>query len=274
MQRIQQSEIQQLELEVLKAFKKLANRHNIRYFLACGTLLGAIRHKGFIPWDDDIDIWLPKDDYRRLIEVVKKNSDFEEGKYKIYLPNDKNYIYPFIKMVNTETVVYEKMIKREFCLGVWIDIFPLNDCVDDNKEFKKLIRKQFFYSKMAALCVVDRFNNLESKYKVKRALSYPAFKVLNIGKDYTYWVNKNLRLVKDRESKSCSSIIWNNGGGDRDRFLKEWFIESIDVPFEDDNFPVPKEYHKVLTKIYGDYMTIPDEKNQVRHDFEGYVIKK
>lgn len=118
MEKISSREIQAMELDILKKFKDFAQKNNIEYYLCGGTLLGAIRHKGFIPWDDDIDICIPRKSYDRLIELVKDNRYIDDTSLKFCLPLDKNYIYPYIKLVNTDTIVYEKDIKKQYCLGV------------------------------------------------------------------------------------------------------------------------------------------------------------
>lgn len=108
MKRISSQEIQSLELNILKSFKTFAQKNNIIYYLCGGTLLGAIRHKGFIPWDDDIDICIPRNSYNKLIKLVKENRYIENTAYKFYLPLDDNYIYPYIKIVDTNTIVSVK----------------------------------------------------------------------------------------------------------------------------------------------------------------------
>lgn len=145
MKKISSKEIQTLELDILKKFKNYAKQHNISFFLCGGTLLGAIRHKGFIPWDDDIDICVPRDSYDKLIELAKENRFIDGTNYKFCLPLDENYIYPYIKIINTNTIVYEKDIKKEYCLGVWIDVFPLDKFPKKQDDIKKVIRKHSKY---------------------------------------------------------------------------------------------------------------------------------
>ncbi|MEY8675637.1 LicD family protein [Thomasclavelia cocleata] len=145
MKQISSQDIQSLELNILKAFKNFAQENNIIYYLCGGTLLGAICHKGFIPWDDDIDICIPRNSYDKLIELVKEDRYIENTSYKFCLPLDDNYIYPYIKVVDTNTIVYEKDIKKEYCLGVWIDIFPLDEFPKTSPEIKKVVKKHSNY---------------------------------------------------------------------------------------------------------------------------------
>lgn len=105
-------EARKIQLLLLQELLKVCNEHNLKIFAAYGTLLGAIRHKGFIPWDDDIDICIPRNSYNKLIKLVKENRYIENTAYKFCLPLDDNYIYPYIKIVDTNTIVYEKDIKK------------------------------------------------------------------------------------------------------------------------------------------------------------------
>ncbi len=111
--KIEFKEIQSLEYNLLKRFDEFAKENNIMYFLSGGSCLGAVRHQDFIPWDDDIDVCMLRKDYDKLIALVKDNRYLDtERKYKFLLPLDDNYIYPYMKLVDDSTIVFEKDIKR------------------------------------------------------------------------------------------------------------------------------------------------------------------
>ena len=122
-------ELHQIETDILTAIDEICRKENIRYYLAGGTLLGAVRHKGFIPWDDDIDIAMPRDDYERFLKVMRKGA---HPYYKILaLEYKEDYPYTFAKVVDTRTRLQEEIGKDLPEMGVFIDIFPLDGMGDD-----------------------------------------------------------------------------------------------------------------------------------------------
>ena len=127
--------LKKYELEVLDKFVSICEKNNIKYFLAYGTLLGAVRHKGFIPWDDDIDVYLKPEDYYKFKEVMKNNP--EDGYFYQSLETEKYYSMTFSKLRMDNTCVIEKKLKREkIHNGIYIDIFPLLPYPDDKNEQK------------------------------------------------------------------------------------------------------------------------------------------
>ena len=128
-------------LDILKAFMEICKTHNLRYYCCAGTAIGAARHHGMIPWDDDIDVLMPRPDYDRLLEIAKKE-DF--GKYEVVTPyNNESYPLYFSKLVNRETTLIEEK-ERPCIIGLYVDIFPLDATDDDLETAKALYRK---YSK-------------------------------------------------------------------------------------------------------------------------------
>ena len=242
------SQIKERELNILKKFDQYCKENGLKYFLAYGTLLGAVRHKGFIPWDDDIDVWMPKDDYNKLIKQYKDN------RFKLMsVEREKRnqYTYAFAKLVDSETVLIEK-IRPEQKLGIYIDIFPLDNLNDIEKDLQ-LMKKRY-----------DRINYYDTAEGVKG-------KILKIiGRKQLARINRILdSFNKDIGNYigSCSVI-----GNQQVAFNKAWFAKTVDVLFENNTFPAPIEYHKVLEKIYGDYMKYPPiEEQRPQHTFEAYI---
>src|SRR5690554_3302921 len=118
-----QEELKQVIRENLQAIHEFCEEYGLTYYLSDGTLLGAIRHKGMIPWDDDADICMPREDYNKLLELSSKLPEpYKIGHYSL----DSNYIYPFIKFMNSSTEVVEYFGKNTYKAGVWVDIFPLD----------------------------------------------------------------------------------------------------------------------------------------------------
>lgn len=269
MRKITSKEIQKLELDILKEFKQFALKNDIQYFLCGGTLLGAIRHKGFIPWDDDIDIFVPRQSYDKIMTILQNNRFLDDEKtYKVYFPLDENYIYPYIKVVNEKTIVYEKDIKRKYCLGVWVDVFPLDEWPDSIEEQQKLLKNHSKYKFFNKIYVAGHLSTLSKK--IIAAIGKIGYAILCFGKDNKYWVEKMLSQIQPYHSHLVGNLSWPNR--DKDIFSKEIFKNSIECQFEDDTFPIPVGYKEYLTNMYGDYMQLPKEKDRVFHDFEGYYL--
>ena len=270
MRKISSQEIQSLELNILKAFKTFAQENNITYYLCGGTLLGAIRHNGFIPWDDDIDIFIPRNSYNKLLKLVKENRYIENTTYKFCLPLDDNYIYPYIKIVDTNTIVYEKDIKKEYCLGVWIDIFPLDEFPKTNPEIKKIVKKHSIYKFFNKIYVSGNLSTI-----LKKVIAFFAkifYSITCFNKDNKYWINKILSLVKNYNSNYVGNLVWPNQY--REIFDKSVYSSTLEYQFEDDLFPIPSGYDEYLTYMYGNYMELPKPEDRVFHDFEAYILNE
>ena len=147
-------ETKQVELEILTNVAEFCDKHEIQYFLAYGTLIGAVRHKGFIPWDDDIDIWMPRADYNRFLKIYnKENSD---SQYKVISPYDKISRHTFVKVVDTRTVKIESGIDySNGYLGIDVDIFPLDGQPDNDKDYFKWYNKLQKYYKLYPYLIMD-----------------------------------------------------------------------------------------------------------------------
>ncbi|MGN1183120.1 MAG: phosphorylcholine transferase LicD [Faecalibacillus sp.] len=269
--RITLKEIQELEYNILKEFDAFAKENNIKYFLCGGTLLGAIRHEGFIPWDDDIDICLLREDYDRMISLVREKRTFQnKPQYRFCLPLDDNYIYPYVKIVDDHTIVYEKDINHKFCLGVWIDIFPMDSWPESKKEIGKVLKKHSKYKFFNKIYVAGHLSSIQKK--IIGTIGKIGYAIICHGKTYKYWVSKMLSLIEPSQSEIVGNRAWPNK--DKEMFNKKIFEQVEYKKFVDQEFPVPSGYHDYLTRMYGNYMEIPKPEDRIYHDFEGYVLKR
>ena len=256
-------ELQLYGLEILKEVDKFCRKNNIKYSLGEGTLLGAIRHKGFIPWDDDIDIYMTRDNFDKFITTFKSNE------YRVeYFNTLKNYWLPFAKVrMLKETKFYTPEIaKISDFTGPRIDILPL-DYVPSlkSKEQDKQGKKVKFWKTILR----NKCYPIGKKKKFHYYLIVPFAKIL----PYKYIVNRVEYWLKKYDNIKCDYVV--NTSGDynvrKETFPKYYFDELIETKFEDSKFFVSKYYDEVLTKIYGDYMTPPPvEKRVVKH----YVVVK
>ena len=241
-------ELQKMQYNILVEFDIFCKEHNLKYFLAYGTLLGAVRHKGFIPWDNDVDVCMLRDEYEKLIKLYKDN------RYRLMSVERckrNEYTYAHAKMVDSETLLIEKF-QPDKELGVYIDIFPLDYLRNVDKDYDLVIKRY------------KRINYLDTAKGVKGT----ALKI--IGRRQLARIN---RIVNSFGNNICdyvgSCCVASN---QYVLFDKEWFNSTTDISFENSIFPAPIGYKNVLQRTYGDYMKLPPiEEQKPQHDFDVYI---
>lgn len=238
----------QLEyLRILKELDRYCSETGLRYYIGCGTLIGAVRHKGFIPWDDDLDVFMPRPDYLKMIRLYK-SEDFSFN--TIY--NDKAHPYNFGRLCCNR--VFSISNGRPL-YNFGIDVYVINGAPLDKKEQERLID--------------DVFTHINKKQKLVSL--YNLFKKRNLkwmGKVASYFLNRELFRAEhcfERYDFNRCDYIWPYGGG-KLIMKKENYGNPVKVDFEDGVFNAPEKYHEVLTLGYGDYMQLPPiEKRQPYH---------
>lgn len=254
-------QIRYIQLKVLDAFVDLAKKHSLRYFLYYGSLLGAVRHKGYIPWDDDIDIAMPRHDY----ELLKK-IDSSEFKIKIITPgNCLNCPYPFVKITDLNTLLMEDIddagLQR---FGVSVDIFPVD-------VFCKKIK---FFPRVHIINILAIIRNVRlikingSRGYLKNTLHAAGkflFAKVSIGA-INFWIDR-LSFIKASKNDLCGVLA---GAYGEDEYYNSKHISSdVLVEFEGRLLPIPIGWNEILGKIYGNYMKMPEEgKRKSHHKFK------
>ena len=250
---ISESEHKQLELKILLYVADFCERNHIRYSLSDGTLLGAVRHHGFIPWDDDIDICMPRPDLERFIEIFDGGDDYE-----VLGPEDPKARYFFAKVFNIHTVKIEQNRENYNDLGgVDIDIFPVDGTSDSIEEYQNLYRsitRMYYRQTLVA-------SGLKGSWK--HFLQTAGFRLL---------YGNSQRIIQNA-IKLCKKYDFDNSNfvAFYDQFSPGWRItdslykESVMLDFEGHKFRAMKGYDKVLHMQYGDYMTPPPENERVTH---------
>ena len=137
MKKMNLRELQMCELQILLFFDEFCRKNGIRYSLASGTMIGAVRHQGFIPWDDDIDIFMRRAEFEKSRHCAAKQG-YSAGRYRFCFPGSEGYFYPFLKITDTKTAAQEKIIRPEYTGGVWIDVFPIDYCADTKEEARRV----------------------------------------------------------------------------------------------------------------------------------------
>jgi len=252
-------ETKQVELEILEKVAGFCDAHGIRYYLGFGTLIGTIRHKGFIPWDDDIDIWIPRCDYNRFLEIFpqKNNND----RYELVSPYSKKSRHSFAKIIDTKTLKIEKGVDYSYgAMGVDLDIFPLDGQPESDEEFNKYYNKKRFYYIIYNFAIT-KFNFGSLKYRLlKLALFWTKF--------FKVAIVKRCDRISAKYAYETSQVVGSTASlynTRKERFKKEWFEEYKIAVFENREFKIPAGYDNILRTLYGDYMKLPPEKERLTH---------
>lgn len=260
-------EIQKIELEMLLEFDRICKKHGIKYQLFAGSLIGAIRHQGFIPWDDDIDVCMLRSEYNKFLAVVEK--ELQNQYFFQTYKTDLNYMNKFAKFRKNGTV-FKEMLVREVDMhhGVYIDIFALDNIEPNTLRGKFQIWQiraidSFFKHRLRV-----RHANMEPGFKkFNSKLKYHLIKIIPIEKvKVENFVMNIMKRFNNIETKYVADLS-NPGKGNLEKFIieKDVFDNSIEWEFEGHLFPIPRDYDKILTKAYGDYMKMPDEFDRVSH---------
>lgn len=260
-------ETQAVSLEILKIIADICDELNLRYALIYGTLIGAIRHKGYIPWDDDVDIMMPRPDYEKLLEYLKKH--IKEYPHLKVFNRQECPKYPYmITRISDDRYVIKMRNEKEYGMGIFIDIYPYDGLGNTKKEAIDYGMKGDRLSSLCYQSTREHFAIETTTSKVRKLIKYPVYLLSKlIGKEFFQNKLEKLAGFKDYDtSRYIGCVVWLSGG-EKDIFLKKWFDETIIVPFDKYEFRVPKYYDKVLRHGYGDYMKLPPEKDRIGHHY-------
>lgn len=260
-------ELKEIEFELLKKFDAFCKENNIKYYLSHGTLLGAIRYKKFIPWDDDVDLLIPREDYDRMLSLFK-----DDERYRMFaFEKNPEYLYPIAKLCDMTTRKDELGYNNGVELGVDIDLFPLDAWDDDLEKAKKEVK----YIGRNMMCLgLAKVKKADSKNFVKRFVKAMLMVLCKIfgGKYFIRKIIKASHKEAQQGNKYLGCKAWCVYG-EKGIIPAEVFAETIDIEFEGELFPAPKDYDTYLTCLYGDYLPEPPkEKQKTHHSFKAYKL--
>ena len=261
-------ELKKIEFDILKHFDAFCKDHNIRYYLSNGTLLGAIKYKKFIPWDDDVDVLIPRDDYDRLLNIYK-----DSEQYKLFaFEKDGKFHYPFAKLCDLSTQkVISNFRSSEAIPGLEIDIFPL-DCWNPEyemaqKEVQSILRERVFLEASQL-----------KKSPTKKGVKSFVWKLISLYariRTNKYFNKKIIKKSKANKQENPSYVgckAWCIYG-EKEIIPAEVFADVTYVEFEGEMFPAPIGYDTYLKSLYGDYWSDPPkEKQKTHHSFKAYRL--
>ena len=253
------TKLHEVEIEILDEFVRICKKNNLDYWLVGGTLLGAVRHKGFIPWDDDIDIGMPRQDYEKFIEIAPKELD---KKYFIhYFNNDRDYYLNFLKVKKKNTLFDEKLIENiETNKNIWIDIFPYDEV--ENPNSKKYIIKNYIYKNTVPIIFYKR--GIFTKENLRR----PWLRFLYIPFSYRFLIKNQEKIAKSEIKKENCQYLTSYSGSynfKMETLEKNKIYPLKELEFEGKMYKVFNDYDYYLTRIYGDYMQLPPIDKRVAH---------
>ncbi len=258
------ADMKRIELHILTKFADICERNGLKYCLAGGTLLGAVRHKGFIPWDDDVDVFMPRPDYMRFISLCPAVLNEPLKLYVHY--NQQDYYHPFARVCDMRTVYRET--RAAGCeLGVYIDVFPLDGLPADIRRSNR----HFFWLDKLHRMRLHSVRKILTKWSFLEACAkLPVYWFARL-LGPKFWVRRYDKLMRkyDFESSDYVGMLGNLIYGSRERIDKASVAEYMDMEFEGLRFKAPVGYDRYLKNLYGDYMKLPPEHKRVtQHFFE------
>ena len=262
-------EIQQMELGIMEYIHETCQKIGVKYFLAYGSLIGAVRHKGFIPWDDDMDICMLREDYEKLQDYLIANPDerYEVMSYK----NNLNYVYPFMKVQDNHTYLLEEDVRIDSNMGIYVDIFPV-DGYEDDVQFKNKMTKLIKKRQLSCYTFKGITNTKSVLNSLLRYVSVIIFYFTNTNK-YVAQIEELAKSRKVSDYEQVDYLIYKDMN--KPVWRREWLEQVTTGTFEGKEFTIPKNYHEILTSDYGDYMQLPPVEQRVsHHDFKLWKIVK
>lgn len=269
MKEIAMEEAKALELDILLEFDRVCRDRGLTYYLAYGTLLGAVRHRGFIPWDDDIDVLMPRPDYDRLMDAFPKACAVSH--YRLIPPMDRISRHSFIKIMDTRTVKIESGIDyTPGALGIDIDVFPLDGQPEQEADHWVWYEKLQKCYRLADFPVRRYYGGRKKRWPLA-LINFLGGKRRWLGIAIKcFWQRRALALHRKYplDASNWVGMVEHCFGCEKQRYPRQLFEDSALLEFEGHLFPVPAQYDAVLRIAYGDYMTPPPESERGGHLIE------
>ncbi|MGN9104569.1 LicD family protein [Oliverpabstia intestinalis] len=271
------AKLHKTQIEILEEFERICEKYNLEYFAIYGTAIGAVRHQGFIPWDDDIDVGMLREDYEKFLEIARK----ELGeKYQIMTPlDDPKYACTVTHLQKKNTKFVPIILRDEpYQMCIDLDIFPFDHVATDPREAKIqqfgatfLGRILFLIGTGEVIVPIQGWKGKMAEYICK--CSHVLLKVFHVSPERVY---KKFKKISTKYNKEKSSYVtsFEYAGGLKDKIKWEELFPTKEVKFENIKIKIPANNHEFLSNVYGDYMKIPPKEEQINHfpymiQFEG-----
>jgi len=259
-------EMRYIQLNILKTVSDFCKTNNITFFLMYGTLLGAVRHKGFIPWDDDVDICMMRSDFEKFIKTFNVKQKRFVVKSRMI---DQSFPYYFAKICDPETSLQEIVDEKVFDVGINIDLFPMDSVPSDRKQQKKMWKEIMRIRRKIVFLTIDKKKSrvwykrciivLANKLYAKNSAAHLYRKLEEIVMKYCYLPSDS--VIEVMTPYGINSIL-----------KKSFFDYAILVQFEGISMPIPSGYEVILTRLYGNYMVPPSNEEKIsHHSYKAFV---
>ena len=254
-------DVHKVLLGIAVEFDKICQRHGIPYYMLGGTMLGAVRHKGFIPWDDDMDFGVPRQYYEKLREILEK--ELPQPYRCCTFTNSPYVFYPYYKIEDRNTRLDSAQLKGTIIdkIGINIDIFPLDSCNKDDKRIKGIMKMNDAYGRI--------FTQSSCKSKQKNKLKSGIRLLLPISQQRFY--NHIVKRISEIPSGDCWANLFGHWE-EKEIIPVQWYGQDVKYAFEDVEFSGLGEYDLYLKHLYGDYMQLPPEDKRKPHGENAYAI--
>lgn len=259
-------EIKARQLEIVDALHNFCIQHDLTYFMNYGTLIGAVRHQGVIPWDDDMDFMMPRKDYQKFIQAFPKDERFQ----LLSLETNKKYYNNFAKLIDTETFIEDTRNSKTYPSGVFIDIFPY-DRFDD----MKVVEKTYIWESLKLLSFSKQENITYGDSMLKDVIRTIIWFILRpiSPRVFAHKIEQVIHTYKTTQGKYEGLLA--SKFKQKEVFPAGIFDDIIELVFEERHLPAPKEYDKLLTQYYGNYMELPPKDKQVNpHGTIAYLKRR
>ena len=269
MEKLSIRQTQLAELEIFKEFDRICSERGFLYSLSGGTLLGAVRHKGFIPWDDDIDIMMPRPDYEKLRSGILSGEIVLNGNYALSDDRGRGAQHPFLKIVDKRYIA-KSSLSENYDTNLWFDIFPVDGYPEDKKKCVRINKKAKFFSRIMFFNRLTNFSGYSGLKKSAVKLFCLYSKMYGI----TRAVKNMNKLYLKYSFENCQKTGFKlSGAKDAGNVVsKSSYLNPVRMEFEGMSVPVIAEWENYLKGMYGDYMQLPPEDKRGAHEISVYRI--
>ena len=258
-------QLQAVEIQILEEIIRICNKHNLRWFVVYGTALGTVRHQGFIPWDDDIDIGMLREDYDKFVKVA--SNELSKGFSMCHYSVDEKVAHYFVKIRKDDTLFVEESSRRiRSHQGIFVDVFSFDNVPDDKDEKRKHIHKMWKYNKLFVnKSIAKPCDNGTGvlKYFFKNCIK-KITKLATLAFSKKYFYKKLDNVVQKYKFADCKSVI-QSVTSDLTELDKDDIFPTVKMKFENIYVEVPRNYDKILKGNYGNYMELPPENKRINH---------
>lgn len=268
MKKLDSTEVKQSLLQILLDFRKVCDQNGLTFYLCGGSLLGAIRHRGFIPWDDDIDVCMSRPDYDKLLQLSRVRGVFPDN-LKLCCYSENNSQYPFIKLLDSNTVLKQNYVEEKNINSLWIDVLPVDGLPGSFSKRREIYNDAKRIRKILMLNFAKVGEGKTRLKKLLKPLAIPFAKLVGIQR-CNEKLDRLSRQYSFETAKDVGIIMWGlyDDGEVMDRIE---FENSVPVTFEGYEFKTMSCWDDYLRNIYGNYMELPPKEKRVTHELEVLV---